>query len=318
MRHLTAGLSGEVLVTSLGRPGEPLPPAGRASQAELRAWLLRMLLRVLLPTWRTAIGNEEYVPLSLHAWFRAAERLLALGFPRHWVARAVADALARTARAGPGPAVPDGSPLPVAYSAARSAGGPPLDLSPFRMDLVAAVALGAPAAGLVCAAAVRAFTLRVQMPGGRRGAGSAALNFGCGRGTAAALGLLLSAEPRQDCFCPAPGCAPLRDLLRGAGRGWVGGAGALGGQVQLVSCLELLPGRRRVRVRLEAAVVARLAAAGWVAAVIRTDSWLQVSGRRQGPAVHLYIFFMNTHIYAWIPCEPHTHPKSSFGQQRLV
>ena len=46
--------------------------------------------------------------------------------------------------------------------------------------------------------------------------------------------------------------------------------------MQLVSCFEFLAGRRAVRFRLEAAEVAALAAKGWLASLIRTDTWLQV------------------------------------------
>ncbi|KAI9012219.1 hypothetical protein DFJ74DRAFT_771625 [Hyaloraphidium curvatum] len=142
-RHLSGELYDDLKYAAL----DPLAPADLASPADVKTWLSRLLLSILAPPMRESRqGFRECCPNSIHAWFRAVEGLLEIGYPKHLLVPIVDLVVAAGQRTELQARWPEESPTPLSLSdpvPARS-----FDLTPFRADIRAAAASWIPALGL--------------------------------------------------------------------------------------------------------------------------------------------------------------------------
>ncbi|CEO97084.1 unnamed protein product (mitochondrion) [Plasmodiophora brassicae] len=70
-----------------GKPLLPYDLDDLATQEDLFEWIVRLVLMIAVPPKRdSGMAVREHYPLNLSYVFRTFERLIAIGYPRHWIA----------------------------------------------------------------------------------------------------------------------------------------------------------------------------------------------------------------------------------------
>jgi len=279
---------------------KPLPFAQLCTLGTLRDWLHRLSLCIFLPAPRNYTQpTRECTPLTSNTLFRLLERLLVVGYPKHWLSRIFEPYLSSgTLSSVYWP--PSQSPLPFSYTTNRDSKPHAVDVSIFQSELrvLASWWQRALALPMLCKElppfnSIRQCVLTVRMSDTTEESKGDALNnlgFDYGHFVEKSLMLLVSSSRISSEVVDKPSFAIMRTrlpmlgepLLRNYLNSMLRRTGRYqterpGDHLQVVTTITFESSNRQVGFWMDEITLKKWQTQGWVAQLARCDSWLLLS-----------------------------------------